>query len=225
MTIRNLQFAFTPSSVAVIGASPRRGSVGSVVLGNIVGGGFTGAIYPVNPKYEAMVGLRCYHRVEDLPTAPELAIIVTPAPTVPGLIAELGERGTKVAVVITAGIGEVDGLRQKMLDAAKPYLMRIIGPNTIGLLSPRVGLNASFVHLTPSLGRLGLISQSGAMVASTGANSYANISLASREAKLSGATRNFSSVSEADFCPLRAAAVPYSPVARWPVISSMQIRK
>jgi acetyltransferase len=166
VTIRNLQFAFTPSSVAVIGASPRPGSVGSVVLGNIVGGGFTGAIYPVNPKHEAIVGLRCYHRVEDLPTAPELAIIVTPAPTVPGLIAELGERGTKVAVVITAGIGEADGLRQKMLDAAKPYLMRIIGPNTIGLLSPRVGLNASFVHLTPSLGRLGLISQSGAMVSS-----------------------------------------------------------
>jgi acetyltransferase len=166
VTIRNLEFAFAPASVAVIGASARAGSVGQVVLSNIVNGGFAGAIYPVNPKYGELLGLACYRSTRDLPTAPELAVVATPPATVPDIIADLAQRGTKVAVVITTGIGDGDGLRQRMLDAARPHLLRIIGPNTIGLLSPRAALNASFVHLTPTVGRLGLISQSGAMVSS-----------------------------------------------------------
>ncbi len=161
MTIRNLELTFSPSSIAIVGASIRAGSVGRVVLDNIVAGGFAGAVFPVNPKYDAIAGLPCYRRVADLPAAPDIAVIATPPETVPGLIAELGGRGTKVAVVITAGIGDADGLKQRMLDAARPYLIRIIGPNTIGLLSPRAALNASFVHIAPAAGRLGLISQSG----------------------------------------------------------------
>ena len=166
MTIRNLEPAFNPASVAVIGASSRDGSVGKVVLGNILEGGFAGQVFPVNPKYGEVMGITCYRRVADTPAAPDVAVIVTPPATVPGLIAELGERGTKVAVVITAGITEASGLRQQMLDAARPHLLRIIGPNTIGLLAPHAKLNASFAHVAPTPGPLGLISQSGAMVSS-----------------------------------------------------------
>jgi acetyltransferase len=166
MTVRNLDLGFRPQSVAVVGASNREGSVGSVVLRNIIKGGFAGPIYPVNLKYDMIEGLRCYHRPSDLPSPPDLAVIMTPPSTVPGLVADLGAAGCKAAVVITAGVGVSGGLRQAMLDAARPHLMRIVGPNTIGLLSPHVALNASFAHLAPRPGKLGLISQSGAIVSS-----------------------------------------------------------
>lgn len=166
MTIRNLDLSLKPSSIALVGASEREGSVGRVILENIVGGGFKGRIYPVNFKYNAVLGMRCYRHVGELPEAPDLAVIATPAETVPKLVAELGARGTKIAVIITAGVTVANGLRESMLAAAKPYLLRLIGPNTIGLLAPRADLNASFVHVTPQRGHLGLISQSGAMVSS-----------------------------------------------------------
>ena len=83
MTIRNLDPVFAPTSVAVIGASRREGSVGRVVLSNIVEGGFVGEVYPVNPKYDEVLGLRCYHRVAELPIVPDLAVIMTPPTTVP----------------------------------------------------------------------------------------------------------------------------------------------
>ena len=166
MTIRNLDATLNPRSIALVGASSRAGSVGKVVLDNVLGGGFAGTVYPVNPKYDDLDGLRCYRRIADLPEAPDLAIIMTPPQTVPSLVGELAARGTKAAVVITAGVGTDGGLRQAMLDAAAPHMLRIIGPNTIGLLAPHSKLNASFVHIAPSAGRLGLISQSGAIVSS-----------------------------------------------------------
>ena len=166
MTIRNLDLSLKPSSIALVGASEREGSVGRVILENIVGGGFKGRIYPVNLKYDAVLGMRCYRHVAELPEAPDLAVIATPAETVPDLVAELGARGTKVAVIVTAGVTAASGLRDRMLAAARPHLLRLIGPNTIGLLAPRADLNASFVHVTPQRGHLGLISQSGAMVSS-----------------------------------------------------------
>lgn len=166
MTIRNLEYAVHPKSVAVLGASTRKGSVGYTVLCNLINGGFEGDIWPVNPKYDEIEGRRCYRTVADLPAAPELAVIATPAPTVPGLIAELGEKGCRAAVVITAGLTRANGLRQAMLDAAKPHLLRIFGPNTIGLIVPPAKLNASFGHLQPVAGGLALLSQSGAITAS-----------------------------------------------------------
>ena len=166
MTVRNLDEGLRPRSIAVVGASEREGSVGAVVLRNIVSGGFGGTIYPVNLRYDLVQSLPCYRRPRDLPEAPDLAVIMTPPSTVPGLIGELGARGCRCAVVITAGIGTEAGLRAEMLEAARPHLMRIIGPNTIGLLSPHVSLNASFAHLAPQTGTLGLISQSGAIVSS-----------------------------------------------------------
>ncbi|WP_137157739.1 bifunctional acetate--CoA ligase family protein/GNAT family N-acetyltransferase [Rhizobium sp. FKL33] len=166
MTIRNLDAAFDPRAIAVIGASDREGSVGAVVLANILSGGFAGAVYPVNPKYSRLRDLECRARVADLPEAPDLAVICTPPATVPGLIGELAARGCRAAVVITAGVSAASGLKQAMLTAARPHLFRIFGPNTVGLILPHARLNASFAHRTPAPGGVALISQSGAIVTS-----------------------------------------------------------
>jgi acetyltransferase len=165
MTIRNLARAFRPRSVAVIGATTREGAVGRVVLRNLVNAGFAGPVWPVNPKHRTIDAMPCFASVAELPEAPDLAVIVTPPATVPRLIAELGARGTRAAVVISAGLTKENGLRQAMLDAARPHLLRVIGPNTLGLIVPPVALDASFAHRMPAKGRLALLSQSGAIVA------------------------------------------------------------
>lgn len=172
MTIRNLDKMFAPRSVALIGASTREGSVGQVLLKNLEGAGFAGRIVAVNPKAAALGGhidgVEVVADVKDLAEAPDLAIIATPPQTVPGLIAELGARGTRAAIVITAGFGELGeegkALQAQMLAAAKPTLMRIVGPNCLGVMVPGAGLNASFAHLTPLKGDIAFVSQSGAIV-------------------------------------------------------------
>ncbi|MET3649201.1 bifunctional acetate--CoA ligase family protein/GNAT family N-acetyltransferase [Phyllobacterium ifriqiyense] len=166
MSIRNLEHAFHPKSVALIGASDSAGSVGRIVMRNIVDGGFEGEIWMVNPKYNTVDGRVCFHSVQDIPGVPDLAVIVTPPETVPDLIRHLGEKGTRAAVVITAGLDDANGLRQKMLDAARPYMLRILGPNTVGLVLPHAKLNASFAHLDAKPGEIALLSQSGAIVTS-----------------------------------------------------------
>lgn len=169
MSIRNLESLLQPRSVALIGASPKPQTVGATVLQNLLAAGFKGPIYPVNPKYAAVADVKAFSGVGHLPGAPDLAVICTPPPTVPGLIAELGAIGTKAAVVLTAGLGaEKDQqgrtLHQAMLDAAKPHLLRILGPNCVGLLVPGIGLNASFAHTDALSGNLAFVSQSGALV-------------------------------------------------------------
>ena len=166
MTIRNLEHAVRPRSVAVFGASEREGSVGRVVIRNIVQGGFEGDIWPVNPKYREVAGLRCYRDARKLPGAPDLGVIVTPPETVPEIISQLGARGCRAAVVITAGLTRENGLRQAMLDAARPNLFRIIGPNTVGLMIPPAKLNAGFAHMAAKPGNIALLSQSGAIATS-----------------------------------------------------------
>ena len=167
MSVRNLKHLFRPTSVAIIGASIRAHSVGATVLRNIVIGGFSGPVLPVNPKYDMLSGLKTYASVGDLPLAPELAIICTPPQTVPGLISELGAAGTRAVIVLTAGLGaatEGVSIKQRMLDAARPNLVRILGPNCVGLLVPGIGLNASFAHAGALPGKIAFVSQSGAMV-------------------------------------------------------------
>ncbi|GGC63139.1 bifunctional acetate--CoA ligase family protein/GNAT family N-acetyltransferase [Undibacterium terreum] len=169
MTIRNLQYLFSPASVAVIGASQKEHSVGATVLNNLVEAGFHGRIFPVNPKYDSLRGLKTYASVGSLPVVPELAVICTPPASVPGLIAELGAKGTRAAIVLTAGLslhpdGQALSIKQMMLDAAKPHLLRILGPNCVGLLVPGIGLNASFAHTGALPGKLAFVSQSGALV-------------------------------------------------------------
>jgi len=119
LTIRNLERAVHPKSLAVIGASAREGSVGKVVMNNIISAGFEGEVWPVNPKYREVAGRRCYRSASKLPGVPDLGVIVTPPATVPGIIGELSEKGTRAAVVITAGLTRENGLRQAMLDAAQ----------------------------------------------------------------------------------------------------------
>ncbi|HSA79441.1 MAG TPA: bifunctional acetate--CoA ligase family protein/GNAT family N-acetyltransferase [Geminicoccaceae bacterium] len=169
MTIRNLEHMFRPRSVALIGASKDSGSVGAVLAHNLFNGGFDGPVMPVNPKHQAIQGVLTYPDIASLPVTPELAIISTPPAVVPAIVAELAARGTKAAVVITAGFGEGEaggGLRQALLDAARPQLLRIVGPNCLGIMVPGIGLNASFGHLAPAPGRLAFVAQSGAVMAS-----------------------------------------------------------
>jgi len=166
MTIRNLEYAANPKSIALFGASARQGSIGQIVLDNIIAGGFEGDIWPVNPKYSEIGGRPCYADSSELPAAPDLAVIATPPETIPGIIRELGEKGTRAAVVITAGLTRGNGLRQAMLDAAKPHLFRVIGPNTVGLIVPPAKLNASFAHMNPQAGNVAVLSQSGAIATS-----------------------------------------------------------
>ncbi|MFS2003471.1 bifunctional acetate--CoA ligase family protein/GNAT family N-acetyltransferase [Duganella sp. CT11-25] len=167
MSIRNLDRLFQPRSVAVIGASDNPQRIGTRVLSNLSEGGFAGggAIWPVNPKHQTLHGMPCHARVAALPSAPDLAILCTPPATIAGLIAELGARGTKAAIVMTADPDPADrrGMRQAMLDAAKPHLLRILGPGSVGLQSPALGLNASFTHLAAGAGKLAFVSQSGAL--------------------------------------------------------------
>ena len=163
MTIRNLDALFRPRAIALIGASNEAGSVGQVLARNLLGGGFAGPVLPVNPHAEAIGSTLAYRSVAELPVTPDLAVIATPPATIPGLIAELAGRGCRAAVVITAGL---DGaLRQQALDAARPGLLRIVGPNCLGFLSPAMGVNASFAHLAPAAGHLALVAQSGAVAA------------------------------------------------------------
>ncbi|MDD5324053.1 MAG: CoA-binding protein, partial [Polaromonas sp.] len=162
MSVRNLDSLFDPASVAVIGASTRPASVGATVWRNLSQGTFKGPVYPVNPRYTELDGQRAYARVADLPEAPELAVICTPPASVPGLVRELAERGTRAAIILTAGLDAAQ--KQAMLDAAQPHLLRLLGPNCIGLLSPHAGLNASFAHIGAQPGELAFVSQSGALV-------------------------------------------------------------
>ena len=166
MTIRNLEKAFHPASVAVFGGSQKPGSVGNVVMSNIITGGFEGEIWPVNPKYDAVHGRKCYADAASLPAAPDLGIIVTPAASVPAIIGELAATGCRAAVCLTAGLTKDNGLRQQMLDAANPHLFRIFGPNVLGLILPHAKLNASFSHMNANPGGIALLSQSGAMITS-----------------------------------------------------------
>lgn len=166
MTIRNLEYLISAKSVAVIGASDRGGSVGHVVLSNLQSAGFQGTIWPVNPKYDRVAGLHCCAIVDDIAGCPDVAVIATPPSVVPEIIDQLGRKGTRVAIVLTAGLNGQNGLRQKMLDAAKPYLLRIIGPNTVGVNIPAIGLNLSFAHLSAGPGKVALLSQSGAIMTS-----------------------------------------------------------
>jgi acetyltransferase len=163
MTIRNLHQALEPRSVALIGASEREGSLGRAVLANLEAGGYEGPIWPVNPKYTQLGRLPCYRSVAALPGAPELAVVAVPPRAVPGVIAALGARGTRLAVVTGLGRAYDGALRRRMLEAARPHVMRLIGPGSSGLMVPSLGLNAGLGETMARPGRLALVSQSGAI--------------------------------------------------------------
>ena len=166
MSIRNLDSLFDPQAIAVIGASDRPHSVGATVWSKLRAAGGARPLMAVNAR-SALVrtgldGEPVFASVAELPRAAELAVICTPPASVPGLIAELGAAGTRAAVMLTAGLDAAQ--RQAMLDAARPHLLRLLGPNGIGLQVPAIGLNASFAHLAAQPGELAFVSQSGALV-------------------------------------------------------------
>ncbi|MDO9093481.1 MAG: bifunctional acetate--CoA ligase family protein/GNAT family N-acetyltransferase [Rubrivivax sp.] len=162
MSIRHLDSLFDPRSVAVVGATDRAGSVGATVWQNLRSGGFTGPLWPVNPGRRSVGGEPAFADVALLPAAPELAVVCTPPAAVAGVIAALGAKGTRAAVVLTAG--QTPEQKQAMLNAARQHTLRILGPNCLGLLSPHAKLNASFAHTTAAAGSLAFVSQSGALV-------------------------------------------------------------
>ncbi|MGQ0675371.1 MAG: CoA-binding protein, partial [Rhodospirillales bacterium] len=162
MSIRNFTFLLRPRSVALIGASPRPGSVGNVVLRNLLAGGFKGPVWAVNPRHAAIDGKPCFADIAALPQAPDLAVIATPPQSIPAIVGDLGARGTKAAVVITAGLDEAQ--RRATLEAARPHLLRVVGPNCLGVAVPGIGLDATFAHAPPLAGDLAFVTQSGAIM-------------------------------------------------------------
>ena len=171
MAVRNLEKIFAPQSVAVIGASQKPNSVGHTVISNLISGGFAGEIYPVHPEYAEVEQRRCYKSVRDLPNPADLAVVCTPARTVPDLVRQCGETGIMGMIVISAGFRETGkegvALEDQIRQAAKAFDgMRIVGPNCLGLMAPHVSLNASFASDMPPKGHVAFISQSGALCTS-----------------------------------------------------------
>jgi acetyltransferase len=162
MTIRHLARLLEPASIAVIGASDRPGSVGATVWRNLRAGRFAGPVYAVNPKHTTLDGQAVFARPVDLPQAPDLAVLCTPPDSIAELIGELGRLGTRAAIVMTAGLSAAH--KQATLDAARPHVLRVLGPNCLGLLTPHLGLNASFAHTDALDGDVAFVSQSGALV-------------------------------------------------------------
>jgi acetyltransferase len=168
MSVRNLEFLLRPRSVAVIGASTHAGRVGSVVMRNLLRGGFEGAVFPVNPKHAAVAGVLSYPDVAQLPRVPDLAVVCTPPAAVPDVVRALADAGTRAAVVLTAGLSQATDARGHPLslalrEAAGRRGFRVLGPNSLGLLIPSIGLDASFAHVPARPGHLAFLSQSGAV--------------------------------------------------------------
>ena len=164
----SLDLLFKPQSVAVLGASATPGSVGSILMHNLLANPFGGVVYPVNPKRKAIHGVRAYPDLAGVPERPDLAIIATPASTVPALIKDCAERGVPTAIIISAGFSELGAegraLEQQIRNVRGK--MRIIGPNCLGVIHPPSNLNASFAASMARPGRVALLSQSGAICTS-----------------------------------------------------------
>jgi acetyltransferase len=158
---------FEPSSVAVIGASERAGSIGAVLITNMLAAQYAGALYAINPKYKSVQGVPCFDAIGKVPPRVDLAVVATPPRTVPDVIEQCGRAGVRAAVVITAGFSEAGPagakLERAVLENARRHRLRVVGPNCLGLMRPALGLNATFARGTPYAGSLGLISQSGAI--------------------------------------------------------------
>jgi acetyltransferase len=161
LSTRNLDALLNPASVVVVGASARPASLGATAWHNLRAGPFKGAVLAVNPRHQRLDGQIVHARVADLPSPADLAVICTPPASVPGLVAELGAAGTRAAIVLSAGLDAAQ--RQAALDAARPHLLRLLGPGCIGMLSPHIGLNASIAHTDAAAGELAFVSHSGSL--------------------------------------------------------------
>ncbi len=169
--VNNLEKVIAPTSIAVLGASNKEKTVGNAVIDNILRSHFTGRVYPVNPSYKEVLGLRCYSNVLEIEEAVDLAVVITPRDVVPKVVEECGKKGVKGAVIISSGfkeVGEEGAIIEKRITAiAKQYGIRIIGPNCLGFINaaPSISLNASFTKGMPKFGNIMVVSQSGAICA------------------------------------------------------------
>jgi len=167
VSVRGLQAVFAPGSVAVVGATERQPSVGRSIFSNLTSGGFAGPVYAVNPHHHSVLGHTCYPTISATPSPAELAVIVTPAQTVPDLVAQCADAGVKAAVIISAGFKEIGepglALERQIQATARRSEMRVVGPNCLGVMSPHIGLNATFANAMALPGNLGFASQSGAL--------------------------------------------------------------
>ncbi len=187
MTIRNLEYLFKPRSIAVVGRGKQASSFDVTVQFNLIEGGFKGPVMPVNPDHQSISGVLAYRDIASLPVTPELAILTTPIDEAPDLISELGARGTRAVLLLSRevlqdhrgtkaallspnllGIHSDDGesLKQKILEAAKPYVLRIMGPDHLGYIVPSTHLNASLSYTRPLAGHIALLCQSAAVMRS-----------------------------------------------------------
>jgi acetyltransferase len=164
---RPLDVFFAPQNVAVIGATETTASVGRTILWNLINSPFGGTVYPVNPKRTSVLGIRAYANIAAVPDKVDLAVIVTPAKTVPGVVRDCVAAGVKGAIIISAGFKESGkagaDLERQVLEEARRGRMRIIGPNCLGVMSPISGLNATFANAIARPGNVALVSQSGAI--------------------------------------------------------------
>ena len=165
----NVSLIFSPRSVAVIGASTRKESVGRAVFASILFSGYTGIVYPVHPRARGILGVRAYRSVWDIPEEVDLAVVIVPSAVVPAVMKECGEKGVKAAVIITAGFKEIGGkgaeLEKTVTEIAKKYSVSLLGPNCLGVINtnPEISLNATFAGSMPRAGNIAFISQSGAL--------------------------------------------------------------
>ena len=167
MRLSDVDQLFTPDAVAVFGASDSEGSLGGQVFRNLLGGGFKGHSYAINPKYEQVAGQPCYKDLSALDKHVDLALIVTPAKQVAAILDQCGTYGVRAAVVYSAGFGEHGdhgvALQDQLVDAARRNRIRVLGPNCLGVIRPQHGLNASVGADMPRRGNVALVSQSGAI--------------------------------------------------------------
>lgn len=167
MATLNLDKIFDPKSIALVGASDEKSSVGYLLMKNLIDLGYQGKVYPVNIRKNEILGLKAYNNVDELPEIVDLAVIATPSNTVPDIVEQCGKAGIIGIIIISAGFKEVGSegkaLEEKILEVKKKYNLRIIGPNCLGIIRPTINLNATFIKKMPKPGKIAFISQSGAL--------------------------------------------------------------
>lgn len=163
---RGLEKFFNPDSIAVVGASRDPDKIGYELVRNLKEGGYPGKIYPVNPKADKILGIKCYHSVDEIPEAADIALLSVPAKYVPDAAEECGKKGIKGIIVIASGFSEVGhvDLEKRLADTVHKYNMNLLGPNVVGTMNNKIRMNASFAPYLPYPGKIGMVSQSGAMI-------------------------------------------------------------
>jgi len=164
----SLESFFNPKSVAIVGASHKKGKVGYEILKNMIDAGYEGKVFPVNPKPQPIEGLECFPDLQSIGQTPDLVIVIVPAKIVPAIMQQCADVGAKSVIIITAGFKEIgkdgDALEKQITKIARQADIRIIGPNCLGVVAPANKLNASFGGALPAIGSIGYLSQSGALL-------------------------------------------------------------